>query len=99
MSPTRLDHGWMSLSAIDRKSTRLNSSHDQISYAVFCLKKKKTAEHTFDSVDVDDHVMTHLQSHGKRCALVITLEPSLRTYNPELFNKTGLRPRDDDCTI
>src|SRR2546428_2739678 len=28
-------------SSIDRKSTRLNSSHDQISYAVFCLKKKK----------------------------------------------------------
>src|SRR2546421_8071114 len=27
----------------DRKSTRLNSSHDQISYAVFCLKKKNTA--------------------------------------------------------
>src|SRR2546428_9243707 len=27
----------------DRKSTRLNSSHDQISYAVFCLKKKKIA--------------------------------------------------------
>src|SRR2546421_3655622 len=27
--------------AADRKSTRLNSSHDQISYAVFCLKKKK----------------------------------------------------------
>src|SRR2546428_7113535 len=26
---------------VDRKSTRLNSSHDQISYAVFCLKKKK----------------------------------------------------------
>src|SRR5688572_31753648 len=26
--------------AIDRKSTRLNSSHSQISYAVFCLKKK-----------------------------------------------------------
>ena len=27
---------------IDRKSTRLNSSHANISYAVFCLKKKKT---------------------------------------------------------
>src|SRR2546430_10840243 len=27
----------------DRKSTRLNSSHSQISYAVFCLKKKKTS--------------------------------------------------------
>src|SRR5206468_7507041 len=29
----------------DRKSTRLNSSHDQISYAVFCLKKKKTLQY------------------------------------------------------
>src|SRR2546428_8573284 len=29
----------------DRKSTRLNSSHDQISYAVFCLKKKINAAH------------------------------------------------------
>src|SRR2546421_6294724 len=28
----------------DRKSTRLNSSHDQISYAVFCLKKKSTKD-------------------------------------------------------
>src|SRR2546428_9136055 len=28
---------------VDRKSTRLNSSHDQISYAVFCLKKKTRA--------------------------------------------------------
>src|SRR2546430_6461579 len=28
---------------LDRKSTRLNSSHSQISYAVFCLKKKKRA--------------------------------------------------------
>src|SRR5688572_31753482 len=29
------------LESLDRKSTRLNSSHSQISYAVFCLKKKK----------------------------------------------------------
>src|SRR2546428_7485587 len=29
----------------DRKSTRLNSSHDQISYAVFCLKKKKSGDY------------------------------------------------------
>src|SRR5438874_3299881 len=29
----------------DRKSTRLNSSHVEISYAVFCLKKKKQAQH------------------------------------------------------
>src|SRR2546430_11017883 len=31
---------WASLRHLDRKSTRLNSSHSQISYAVFCLKKK-----------------------------------------------------------
>src|SRR5688572_32101642 len=30
----------------DRKSTRLNSSHSQISYAVFCLKKKKKKKNT-----------------------------------------------------
>src|SRR2546430_11874665 len=32
-------------SIVDRKSTRLNSSHSQISYAVFCLKKKKHIAH------------------------------------------------------
>src|SRR2546428_4991562 len=32
---------------LDRKSTRLNSSHDQISYAVFCLKKKKKRPNPF----------------------------------------------------
>src|SRR5206468_6381885 len=34
----------------DRKSTRLNSSHDQISYAVFCLKKKKNV------IFLDDYI-------------------------------------------
>src|SRR5437762_14323077 len=33
---------WLGGGALDRKSTRLNSSHRCISYAVFCLKKKKT---------------------------------------------------------
>src|SRR2546428_2033740 len=38
-----VEHGTTDHTSIlkDRKSTRLNSSHDQISYAVFCLKKKK----------------------------------------------------------
>src|SRR2546428_4995135 len=40
-------------SAIDRKSTRLNSSHDQISYAVFCLKKKKKYNHKIQT-DIGD---------------------------------------------
>src|SRR5206468_10279422 len=33
------EHGPLRIAMQDRKSTRLNSSHDQISYAVFCLKK------------------------------------------------------------
>src|SRR5256886_9946917 len=37
-SNLRCQKPWLT---IDRKSTRLNSSHSQISYAVFCLKKKK----------------------------------------------------------
>src|SRR5258708_28396109 len=36
--------GGLAATALDRKSTRLNSSHQIISYAVFCLKKKKTEE-------------------------------------------------------
>src|SRR5258707_10015582 len=38
----RLDSLLPCLVILDRKSTRLNSSHANISYAVFCLKKKKT---------------------------------------------------------
>src|SRR2546429_6804144 len=37
--------GWRRPSGVDRKSTRLNSSHGYISYAVFCLKKKITSGH------------------------------------------------------
>src|SRR2546430_6696374 len=38
-----------SLTSLDRKSTRLNSSHSQISYAVFCLKKKKIEYSLFET--------------------------------------------------
>src|SRR5205807_6976989 len=37
------------ITRIDRKSTRLNSSHLVISYAVFCLKKKKKKKHSITS--------------------------------------------------
>src|SRR5258708_19063342 len=40
------------LALIDRKSTRLNSSHQIISYAVFCLKKKKTRRDKYGCLDV-----------------------------------------------
>src|SRR3712207_8512064 len=42
VSPTRGADVKGPTAAADRKSTRLNSSHANISYAVFCLKKKKT---------------------------------------------------------
>src|SRR2546428_9945130 len=57
-----LDHGGLSPSQftlaaspsrlLDRKSTRLNSSHDQISYAVFCLKKKKNISYFDNAVQL-----------------------------------------------
>src|SRR5688572_31187473 len=44
--------------ALDRKSTRLNSSHSQISYAVFCLKKKKKQHETM-------YYQTHKTTHSR----------------------------------
>src|SRR3712207_8545450 len=48
----------------DRKSTRLNSSHANISYAVFCLKKKNTTIHAYScySLHTDQHVNLILSS-------------------------------------
>src|SRR3989442_10018794 len=53
----------------DRKSTRLNSSHVRISYAVFCLKKKKSATHHVRSYLIDEGiVMDDRQAH---CLIVV----------------------------
>src|SRR2546430_11911111 len=41
LRPPQVPGGDLGGVSLDRKSTRLNSSHSQISYAVFCLKKKK----------------------------------------------------------
>src|SRR2546429_5430340 len=45
--------------AEDRKSTRLNSSHGYISYAVLCLKKKKKTK--------PDHIAAHADTPAHRC--------------------------------
>src|SRR2546430_9187763 len=45
----------------DRKSTRLNSSHSQISYAVFCLKKKQHLDH--QSTNNLGHLLRHTSLH------------------------------------
>src|SRR2546429_6862740 len=45
ITPYRTGNDGMGFGGGDRKSTRLNSSHGYISYAVFCLKKKKSKKH------------------------------------------------------
>src|SRR2546430_7565023 len=50
------ERGLDAIAVSDRKSTRLNSSHSQISYAVFCLKKKKTqVPQTILCILIDNH--------------------------------------------
>src|SRR5437588_9615023 len=52
--------------SIDRKSTRLNSSHTVISYAVFCLKKKNINSHSDKALaDKCKHVIDELVSKNK----------------------------------
>src|SRR2546422_7924202 len=51
----RGDHVPTALERIDRKSTRLNSSHGYISYAVFCLKKKKEKRSGTNSQTIGHH--------------------------------------------
>src|SRR2546430_3351816 len=55
----------------DRKSTRLNSSHSQISYAVFCLKKKKKRQQRCQSecASMTKHTPQYFEQH---CACVRT---------------------------
>src|SRR5437867_5909652 len=54
----------------DRKSTRLNSSHRTISYAVFCLKKKKTTN-TSELLDCEQPTQDHsVANHDMTAALL-----------------------------
>src|SRR5438874_7171135 len=52
--------GFTNVVQIDRKSTRLNSSHVEISYAVFCLKKKKKQEDKCTTSEDNRHEIKHL---------------------------------------
>src|SRR3712207_7791891 len=58
-TPAELTYASPAVLGLDRKSTRLNSSHANISYAVFCLKKKKNNKQQPVHVsDTDYHVHT-----------------------------------------
>src|SRR3989440_1848034 len=71
----------------DRKSTRLNSSHDQISYAVFCLKKKKHDDGNHLSahtrlVDLLEKSSSHTAYHRAHRALQHQNEQVRHYYAP-----------------
>src|SRR2546421_1938205 len=71
---------WLTRSRKDRKSTRLNSSHDQISYAVFCLKKKKKHNKTtFPTL-----------SHNQKSYAIYYLKAQSRQAVAEQIPKTDL---------
>src|SRR3954462_14713818 len=65
----------------DRKSTRLNSSHTIISYAVFCLKKKRKSQH---------HVGQHVDRGGLLWACVLRARRSRPAQPRSCF--AGARP-------
>src|SRR2546421_1985750 len=82
----------------DRKSTRLNSSHDQISYAVFCLKKKKQAKrhanhhHTQEMQQHQNHVHAWIKQLQKSHT-VLSIEDTYQKHPqcvPELHSNQDL---------
>src|SRR5688572_31402347 len=59
---------------LDRKSTRLNSSHSQISYAVFCLKKKKKKKQSL-SRNIHTHGRPWQRSRTCSCSTAPSMTP------------------------
>src|SRR5438132_6734461 len=56
--------------ALDRKSTRLNSSHTVISYAVFCLKKKKKKTYTQHKNSIHHSLITDINTPVKELVII-----------------------------
>src|SRR5438045_7702607 len=70
--PPRRVHGRRRLRTGDRKSTRLNSSHLGISYAVFCLKKKKKLQIDFGQMATPTSVQTAISAVHSDCTDLLT---------------------------
>src|SRR2546430_8490279 len=69
----RVDRTLLTGLTLDRKSTRLNSSHSQISYAVFCLKKKNTANNI---VKCRKSIAPHHAEAFRLAAIALRVNPS-----------------------
>src|SRR3712207_7211368 len=86
MSSTVTELGSRPSATTDRKSTRLNSSHANISYAVFCLKKKKTNQNDrFKLVAIQTDCSLRLMlsnscHHANRLCIDL---PNLRNYTSQ----------------
>src|SRR5262245_64391368 len=77
-------------SVLDRKSTRLNSSHLGISYAVFCLKKKIKIKQTRKQIDLNMHtylpnvtrtIVSNIENRTSKRSQLITTDRSKLTTN------------------
>src|SRR5438270_8728859 len=72
----------------DRKSTRLNSSHSQISYAVFCLKKKTLDSFGSATMALDGKLLSRPSDRGRERAVADALAPFYYgVYVPPLASK------------
>src|SRR2546430_12428940 len=76
----------------DRKSTRLNSSHSQISYAVFCLKKKKQIS---QQVSAKAYMKTHYYKKFGENTLRYTQITSITTTQRNLLNHFSMINNSD----
>src|SRR2546430_12154411 len=79
----------------DRKSTRLNSSHSQISYAVFCLKKKKKEHH---HQMLRDHIRPRHLLAPARALNTHTLRPPPRQRHRSFVSASLVRNHARDNT-
>src|SRR2546430_2994968 len=83
----------------DRKSTRLNSSHSQISYAVFCLKKKKLERDAGQekNTEIKHETVMHLHTKQQRIATHPNAIALLTTYFHLITDNEFIaeRPHDD----
>src|SRR2546421_7090541 len=78
----------------DRKSTRLNSSHDQISYAVFCLKKKESYAALEKMVAWTDGKKLFVDTSMKTGVADHIATDTIKTYNTFLERATGLTAKE-----
>src|SRR5256886_10336981 len=74
--------GWVNIPGSDRKSTRLNSSHSQISYAVFCLKKKTNTNDNITGFTAHEPISYHKTATSAHNPALRTVVETFRSSVP-----------------